>query len=240
MLADLYATRFNDIGEAERTVLEVCDQPRLTPSQLSVALHRLADWQVKIACDPEAARRALQMIADRLKGTHLARMALLRLNQIPVTPQQLREQQDAKSIPLPALGDQLDRPPEVPEAMDRQRSAALANAWVDRLKQDPNDVPAREKLARIFAERLERADLGMEQLRLLLDMPDQPNSKRAEWMGLIAAWELKYAHNPQSARQTLEKIVREFPESAQAFAARRRLAQLGDEAPPPKQARPDA
>jgi len=43
MLAELYAKNFNDLPEAEQTVLEICDQPRTTPSQLSVALHRLSD-----------------------------------------------------------------------------------------------------------------------------------------------------------------------------------------------------
>ena len=66
MLAELYSTQFRDLNEAEQTVLEICDQPRTTPSQVSIALHRLADWHLKLAKDPEAARRALQMICDRL------------------------------------------------------------------------------------------------------------------------------------------------------------------------------
>jgi len=52
MLADLYATHFGDLAEAERTILEICDQPRLTSSQLSVALHRLADWQPEAGSGP--------------------------------------------------------------------------------------------------------------------------------------------------------------------------------------------
>ncbi len=39
MLADLYANHFNDLPAAEQTVLELCDNPRTTPSQFSVALH---------------------------------------------------------------------------------------------------------------------------------------------------------------------------------------------------------
>jgi len=33
MLAELYATQFNDVAEAEQTVLEICDQPRTTPGR---------------------------------------------------------------------------------------------------------------------------------------------------------------------------------------------------------------
>ena len=44
MLANLYANNFNDLPEAEQTILEICEQPKTTPSQLSVALHKLANW----------------------------------------------------------------------------------------------------------------------------------------------------------------------------------------------------
>src|SRR2546421_596833 len=43
MLADLYANHFSDLAEAEQTILEICEHPKTTPSQLAVALHRLAD-----------------------------------------------------------------------------------------------------------------------------------------------------------------------------------------------------
>src|SRR6185436_13785949 len=66
MLADLYAKNFGDLAEAERTVLEICDHPRTTPSQLSIALHRLSEWQLNVANNPFAARRALQIICERL------------------------------------------------------------------------------------------------------------------------------------------------------------------------------
>ena len=102
MLAELYATRFNDVAEAEQTILEICDQPGATPTQISVALHRLADWHLNLTGDPEAARRALQVICDRLPGTHLARMAQLRMNQLPRTAEELRAQRTPQTIALPA------------------------------------------------------------------------------------------------------------------------------------------
>src|SRR5207237_3020387 len=146
----LYANHFHDIGEAEQTILEICDQPRTTTSQLSVALHRLADWQLNLANDPEAARRALQMICDRLRGTRLAHMAQLRLNQLPRTESELQEQKVATTIPLPALGDSLES--EASPVVDQSKAIAIANRCVQQLKQNPNNVSAREKLARTFAE----------------------------------------------------------------------------------------
>ena len=224
MLAELYATRFHDLKEAEKTIVEVCSQPKTSPGQLSVALHRLADWHLKLAEDPEAAKWALQIICDRLKGTHLARMAQLRIQQLPATAQELREQQVAKPIRLPALGDSLDEEPPGPSSkLERHKAAKLANECVEKLKQDPNNVTAREKLARLFAEQLDRADLGIEQITLLLEMPDQPEATRAEWLGLIAAWHFRYQHDFAAARQILERLVREFPHTPQALAAERRI-----------------
>jgi len=226
MLAQLYADHFHDLPEAEATVLEICDQPRVTPSQLSIALHRLADWHLKLGSNPEAARRALQMVCARLPGTHLARMATLRMNRLPESKEDLLDGQAARPIPLPALGDRLDEPSAPAETMDRVRAAQAANACVERLKQDPNNVPARDRLARLFAEQLNRADLGLEQIGLLLDLPNQPDGQRAEWLGLMAAWQLRYRHDLAAGRALLERLIRAYPESPQAFAARHRLQSL--------------
>jgi hypothetical protein len=224
MMAELYATHFHDLHEAEQTILEICNQPKVTPSQVSVALHQLADWQLKLARDPDAARRALQLICDRYPTLHLARMARLRMNQLPSTAQELREEQSAKAIPMPALADNLgDKCPPAETKLERHKAAALANACVERLTRDPNYVPAREKLARLFAEHLDKAELGLEQLTLLLEMPEQPDGKRAEWLSLTAAWHLKYRQDADAARKTLERLLREYPDGPQAFAARRRL-----------------
>ena len=224
MLAELYAMHFHDLREAEKILLEACSQPTTTPSQLSAALHRLADWHLKRGADPEAARWALQIICDKLKGTHLAHMAQLRINQLPLDAKELREQQQAKPIPLPALGDTLDEGPPGPcSKLARHKAAQSANACVEKLKRDPNNVEAREKLARLFAEQLDRADMGIEQITLLLEIPEQPEARRAEWWGLIAAWHLKYLHDADAARPILERLVREFPHTPQALAAQRRI-----------------
>jgi hypothetical protein len=225
MLAELYAQHFHDLRESEKTVLDLCAQPKITPSQVSVALHRLAEWQLKLGQDPESARRSLLQVCDRFKGSHLAHMAQLRINQLPASALEWRERQQASTIPLPALGDQLDLPPAT-ATTDKAKASKLANACVEQLKQNPNNVTAREKLARLFAEQLGEPVLGIEQVRLLLEMPDRSAGERADWLGLIAAWYLKYCENVEAARGYLERLVREFPSSVQAFAARRRLELL--------------
>jgi hypothetical protein len=197
---------------------------------MSIALHRLADWHLKLKADPYAARWALQIICDRLKGTHLAHMAQLRINQLPATQEEYRDQQIPKPIPLPALGDALDdEPATAGPKLERYQAAELANACVEKLKRDPNHLPAREQLARLFAEQLDRADLGIEQITLLLEIPDQPEAVRAEWLGLCAAWHLKYRHDLPQAREILQRLVREFPQTPQALAAQRRIRLINEQ-----------
>jgi hypothetical protein len=230
MLAELYASHFQDLAEAEQTIRGICEQPSVTPTQLSVALHKLADWQLKLGGDPAGARRALKVICDRLRGSHLAFMAQLRMNQLPATAADLHEQQAAKPIPLPALGDSLDEPPPPEAGWAQEEAVAAANGCVGTLKQNPNNVPARESLARLFAERLNQADQGIAQIMLLLGMPNQPESKRAEWLSMIAAWHLKYRHDVEEGRAFLQRILNEHPQSPQAIAAQRRMHVLDAEA----------
>lgn len=224
MLAELYANHFQDLAGAQRTIFEICSQPDATPSQISVALQRLADWHLKIAEDPAAARLDLEEICHRLPGTHLATMARYRINQLPADREALREQRHGRTIHLPALKGDLDETPPVPPSeTSREQAAVEANRWVETLKANPDDTRAREELARVFAERLGKAELAIEQLSLLLEMPDQPAAKAAEWLSLVAAWQLKYRQDRSATRTVLELLVREHPNSVQAFAAQRHL-----------------
>jgi hypothetical protein len=42
-------------------------------------------------------------------------------------------------------------------------------------------------------------------------------------MGLVAAWQIKYLGDLQKGRETMERLIRRFPQSPQAFAAQRRI-----------------
>ena len=99
----------------------------------------------------------------------------------------------------------------------------MADECVQRLNRDPNNVPAREKLARVLTEMLGQPDLGIEQITLLLNMPEQTELKYAEWLGTIAAWHIRYRNDPETGRTVLERIISQFPASPQALVARRRL-----------------
>lgn len=223
MLADLYANQFKDLNEAEQIVLELCDQPGATPSQIAVAMHKLADWQLAVANDPEAAARALQVISIRVPNSHLARMAELRRAQLPQTKRELQEQRQPRHIPLPALSDPLSPPPLNSSSLDAEQALQTVGELTTRLTANPNHIADRERLARLLANPLGKGELAIEQIELLLGMPDQPEAKRVEWLGLMATWQLQLVQDEAAGQATLERIVREFPGSPQGFTAQRRL-----------------
>lgn len=224
MLGELYAHHFQDLISADQTIRDLCSQPTTNGVQISLALNRLADWHLKLGQDPVAARCALEELCHRLPGTHFSRMAQQRIRQLPATTEELREQSKVRTIRLPALGETLDEQaaPTAPE-LSKKDAVSQANQCVEKLKQDPNNVPAREKLAIVFAEQLGKAEPAIEQLGLLLGMADQPVPKCAEWLGQMAAWHIKYRRDWDAARQALERLVRDYPQTPQALAARRRL-----------------
>ena len=218
MLAELYAVQFNDLRAAEETIRDLCGQPSTTPSLVSVALHRLADWQLKIAHDPVAARKVLEQICARMPGTHLDKMARQRIDRLPSSREELKEQEQGKPLHLLSVPED-----DQPTSLSREQAAFAANQCVEALKKNPDDVVAREKFARLLAENLGDAKTAIEQLELLLAMPKQTEDKRAEWLLLTAQWHSRYRNDAETARLVYREIMRDYPSTKHAFAAQRRL-----------------
>jgi hypothetical protein len=230
LMAELYAHHFHDLVEAEKTIHELCADPNTTLPQISIALHRLADWHLNLCENPTAARRVLEEICARMPGTHLEVMARNRINQLPKSSEELHEQRNPRPVPLHAMSNELGETEESTQpARSSQEATAAAQQLVEKLKEDPNDATSRERLARILAGELGHINMGVEQLELLLGMPGQPAAKCAEWLGQMGAWQLKQ-NDAASARDILERLIRDYPQTPQGFAAQRRLALLKAEA----------
>jgi tetratricopeptide (TPR) repeat protein len=225
MLADLYANQFHDVAEAEKTICELCDEPTTSLSQVSIALHRLADWQLNLRNDPAAARRVLEEICSRMPGTHLALMARNRINQLPNSVRELEAQHAPRKVIMPAWIEELD-PSKPATPLNTEDAMVLVNQCVDELNKDPNNIVAREKLAKVFAGQMGKYDIAVEQLELLIGMPGQSAAKTAEWLGLMASWMLEQQGDSKAAQKILERLIHEFPQSPQAFVAQRRLSMI--------------
>ena len=74
-----------------------------------------------------------------------------------------------------------------------------------------------------LAEYALATDLGIDQLRLLIDLADPSEEQKAKWLAQIAAWHLHLQKNEEKFKAALDEIIRDYPQTAQAFAAQRRL-----------------
>jgi len=222
MLAELYATQRRDIPAAARVILDISNHPASGPFHISLACHKLADWQLELAENPAGARAALELLCRKLPGSHFAVMAHQRLRQLPRDDQEFAERKNPAPVKLPSLREEDD-------GQGRRQfsnpSDALAEVrrLIRRLTDDPNDLPVRERLAAILAQDLGKTADAIGQLRLLLDLPDPSSEQKAKWLAQIAAWELHLNHAPEKFRDLLRQIIRDYPQTSQAFAAQRRL-----------------
>ncbi len=231
MLAELYARQHKKIEDAARVILDLCQQPNIQPGEISVACHKLADWQMDLFSNPDGARAALELLCRKLPDTHFATMAQQRLKQLPRSAEELQQLRTPKRVQLPPLREPLR--PEERKKRSKTDASEEANRLSAALTEDPNDFSAREKLAAILATELGKLDLGIEQLQLLIDLPDLADEQKAKWIGQIAAWELDIRKNETGYETLLKQIIQQFPQTSQAFAAQRRLFLLEQSRPAP-------
>jgi hypothetical protein len=260
LLADLYATHFRDLSSAERTICELCDDPHTNEAQVAIALNRLADWHLKLDDNPVNARWALEKICERLPNTHMERMARLRIDHLPATREEFIHQKAGRTLRIPPS-------PEIPQVMPRrsaegavpkppttislatpsvvvpsdpqQVALAEANQCVEQLRLNPDDIPTRERFARLLAEALGQPDTALQQIELLLAMPTD-SDQRAAWMALQAEWHIRLRQDKAAGFALLQRIINEFPQSHAAFEAQRRLYLMQVETAVRQRKRPSA
>lgn len=240
LLAEMYAREYRNIEDAARVVLDICKQPEVQPVQISIACHKLADWQLEIAENPIGARAAMELLCRKLPGTHFAHMAQQRIRQIPKTVEEFDEGKKREPIRLPALSEQAT--PRRVESTMRSDVVAEANRLSDKLTDDPNDVGTREKLAFVLGEKLGRIDLAVEQLKLLRDLPDTTEEQNAKWLAQIASWQFNEDKDTLRFQAMLRDLVQRYPQTTQAIAAGRRLYLMEmdrvEQQPPPQRSIP--
>ncbi|HEX7858853.1 MAG TPA: hypothetical protein VF773_00860 [Verrucomicrobiae bacterium] len=238
LLAEMYAKEYRNIEDAARVILDVCKQPGTQAVEISIACHKLADWQLEIAQNPIGARAALELLCRKIPGTHFAFMAQQRIRQIPSSIEEFDEAKKGRKIRLQPLAEDRSTS-EQPDRTSRPDAIAEANRLSEKLTADPNDIPAREKLAYVLGEKLSKINLAVEQLNLLLDLPDATDEQKSKWLAQIASWEFNRDKDSEKFQSALRALLRRYPQTSHAFAAQRRLFLMEmDFAEQQQQARP--
>lgn len=227
MLATLYAESFRELDQAEATIRELVAQPNLTPFQISQALNRLADWQLKLGDNPGAARASLKELIVRCEGTPFARTAEHRLAQLPLDREELIAQRAPKRIRLPSLSDgAVEAQPGERGSERREAARQEIDRLHVRLGLQPGDVAVLERIAVLQAEELGDAATAIKGIEALLARADRPKERVPTWLSHLATWQLKFRHDETTARKLLEQILREYPGTTHAFGASSQLWSL--------------
>ena len=230
LLAHIQAEDMNDLPGAEITLNNFCASSGAQPRQISAAWTRLADWHLKIGVDVDSARAALEKIIARFPETELSLHAEQRIAHLGGAEKILLGQHDRQQMVLPegvkniGLLDSTEflQPTEI-------EPGKLAAAHVKHLEAHPHDSEVREKLAMIYARDFKRLDLATLELNQLINESRHGPKQIANWLNLLANFQIELGADVATVRATLEQIVERFPKLSVAEIAQRRLAHVQSE-----------
>lgn len=226
MLAEIQAENLNDLQAAQTTIHRICEQKNHSPANVMFALNSLADWYLKYAQDPEAAREPLEQIIRRLPDTEFARTAANRIAHLGSSSVLLQSHEPDKIQLKPGveyLGQLKDQSHLLPKEKSFEEETSQLTAQLDK---HPLDNEARERLAVIYARHYGRLDLAGEQIEQLVALPGESPKHVARWLHLLANLQIEATNRTDLAQQTLRRIVDLFPNQALAAMAEERISSL--------------
>jgi outer membrane protein assembly factor BamD (BamD/ComL family) len=226
MLAQIQAENLNDLPAAEITIQRLCDEQEHPPGSIASALNLLADWHLKFSQDPDAARKALEKIIELLPDSEFSVLASQRIAHL-ADREFLTNMRDRKRIRVgPAVANIGLLPSELHPKAPQVDPAAQAAEYVRHLAEHPLDTDAREQLALIYAHHYGRLDMAAGELEQLIASPGQPAKRVTHWLNLLADLQVQHSADYEVVRQTVQRIIDLFPQSAAAQTARNRLDHL--------------
>ncbi|MFM2295273.1 MAG: hypothetical protein RLZZ350_1686 [Verrucomicrobiota bacterium] len=226
LLAEIQSKNLHDLAAADATIQRFCALPKKTPAQISSALTAMADWHMELGHDLAAAHVCLVQIRERLPDTEFDTLAAQRLAHLGDGSRLRGATRRAFAVPdgVKNYGLHGDRAGVIKaqEISPESQAAAL----IAQLEAHPLDTDAREKLAELYANHYQRADLALLQLEELVAQPNQPARSIARWLNRMADLHVSTSHDFDAAKNSLERIVTTYPKSALADLAQNRIERL--------------
>lgn len=218
MLAEIQAQDLHDLSAAHATIFEILAQPGHHQKNIVFALNRLADWQ---ANDQQivVAQETLERITKLFPESEDAQLAEQRIAHLGSAERALPTDRGAV-IPLPHHEENVGlRPDFTGFKLPPEDPGLLAAQYVKQLETYPQDFETREKLALLYADQFQRADLAEVQLEQLIGHPHQPPKQVARWLNLLAEVQLRSGAEIERPHATLQRIIELYPNSAAAETA---------------------
>lgn len=223
LLAELQAENLNDLPGAEITIQRLANQPDLAQANIASAFNRLSDWHLNLTKDRDSAQKALEKIIELLPDTEMALQAAQRIARLTDTGM-LLETHDRQRVSVKKGVENLGllrehghlKAPEIDQAQ-------VAADYVKHLEQHPLDTHAREQLAVLYVTHYHRLDLALDQLEQLVQQPNHSPKQVVHWLNLMADLQVKEGAEFERVRETLQRIIDQYPDLAAAESARRRM-----------------
>ena len=235
--ASIQAENLGDLEAATETLQEAIEGEEQLSYRLPVALNKMANWQLAVAGDPDAARRTLRQIQEALPESQAAQFAAQRLASLDSSEETEAAVVDfnesyQKLVEESAGKDDFTSPLELPKAIEtNQQQAAdksLAN-YLRRVALHPDSVGNREELAALYLDHANQPAKAAEQYDHLLALAGTTIHQKTAWLNKIADIQVKSGESYKKVRATLERVIALDPKAAPAARAQQRISYLNIE-----------
>ena len=226
LLVDIHAEDLKDPQAALGVLQELLTTPGRSDGDRALALSRRADLELKGLNDAEGAGRTLQQLAEEFPDSPAGHLARQRLAHLPGARGGGEKPEPAR-IAVPHHEERLGLMEDLGASqLPVENAADSARQLVEHLSQHPEDWEARERLARLYGEPLGQWTLATDELERLLALTGVSPRHRVRWYNELADIHLKIPEGVPAARQALERLISEFPDSAWSAQAEARIRHL--------------
>ena len=232
--ATIQAENLGDLAAAAATIQETLSDPEQLNYRLPVALNKMAEWQLTIAGDPDAARRTLQQIQTALPNSQPAQLAAQRLASLDSSEESESDVVDfnesyQKLVEESAEKDDFTSPLELPKAIELNRQQVGEEALqtcLRRVEMHPDSISNREELAALYLDHTKQPAMALRQYEHLLALPGTTIHQKTAWLNKLADIQVKSGESYETIRATLERVVALDPRAAPAARAQQRISYL--------------
>lgn len=225
-MAEIQAVNLHNLTGATETIDRICRAHADAPGKIFGALTALADWQLQIGRNRDAALAAFERVCKLFPDHPVATEALQRIAHLP--NQEMLDYQDGprtielKRMPQVVIRERSDVKVEVKEESPDDAIGRLVN----HLEMHPQDRASREELAGLYANHLRDAAPAAGQLEMLIRQPGHDRKNVVKWLNRLADYHLQIDGDLPAAERALQRIEQRFPKTPAAEMAARRRATL--------------
>ena len=232
--ATIQAENLGDLPAATATIQETLSDPEQLNYRLPVALNKMAEWQLTIAGDPDAARRTLQQIQTALPNSRAAQLAAQRLASLDSSEESESDVVDFNEsyqnlVEESAEKDDFTSPLELPKAIELNRQQVGEEALqtcLRRVEMHPDSISNREELAALYLDHTKQPAMALRQYEHLLALSGTTIHQKTAWLNKLADIQVKSGESYETIRATLERVVALDPRAAPAARAQQRISYL--------------